>query len=163
MAETLQRPLGLRYQTGRDSMASRRREFYRLIHGVARYARQWAVTRREYQVCADAMRDEPRLSIDGLDTLVELTARADQPDVLGDTLRQAVFGRMASPSPLCPFEASELEQEANAPLDLAQLLAAKEQSPVRWTQVIELGRQQVYATKRLIDAASRHAGWREAK
>lgn len=58
---------------------------------------------------------------------------------------------------LCAFEASEYEEQTNGPLNIAQQLAMKEKTPVRWLQVAECGTRQVVATKRLVAAASLQA------
>ena len=133
----------------------RRAEFRELLAGLARYLYDFAVTKTEKSVCKELMRGRA-LSIDGLETLVDLAGRADNPMVLEETLRSAVLRRLAAPKVICAFEASELEQEANHPLNIAQLLAAREKSPIRWTQVLETARQQLFATRRLIDAAVIH-------
>jgi hypothetical protein len=71
-------------------------------------------------------------------------------------VKEAVTIRKHQPAPICVFEASELEQQANAPLDSAQLFAHKEKTATRWQAVVDFGMAQLHATRRLVDSAIIH-------
>lgn len=138
-----------RFGVGRGS------EFLALLAEMARYLRGFATSQKEYDVCTDVMKGK-RLSIAGLERLVDIAARAERPFVLEDTLHRAVLDRMTAPR-TCPFEASQYEQQSNGPADEAQLLFAREKTPVRAIQTAEVLQTQAYATKQAIDALWRYA------
>lgn len=139
------------YQSRDEKLA----ELKALIGEAARGLRAYARTEREQSDCDDAIRGH-RLSFRVLNTLVCLAGRSEQPFVLETAIRDAVISEVASPS-MCAFEASELEQQANEPLNYGQLLAAKEDTPTRWVTVAELAAQQEFASRRLHEASLRRA------
>ena len=89
-----------------------------------------------------------------LGRLLRIQARADAHErhIVSNALRE-VEGRLAPATAICAHEASERETDVNGSLNMAQQLAAKEDTPTRWQQVIEYARHQLEATQRLIDAA----------
>lgn len=130
----------------------RGKELVALLGEAARYLRGFAQSQREYDDATDVIKGK-RLSYRCMDTLVSLAARADRPQALEDALCHAVLGRMAvSPLP-CRFTASYGEQQRNAPLDDAQLIAHHEDTPTRWLQVAELASEQERASKILKESA----------
>jgi len=122
-----------------------------LLHELHDHA---AATEQERRICQDAMRG--RMSFNALMSVVRMAARSGRLSLL-----KATVGGAATPYltgvPFCADEASEMETEANAPLDLAQVIAAREQTAVRWEQVAELADQQEFASHRLSEAARRKA------
>lgn len=91
---------------------------------------------------------------------MELVARggAEAEIRLEGLQREAITVRKHLPPALCVFEASELEQQANAPLDCAQLFAHKEKTATRWQAVVDFGMAQLHATRRLVESAIVHIG-----
>ena len=89
-----------------------------------------------------------------LGRLLRIQARADAHErhIVSSALRE-VEGRLAPAPLLCAHEASERETDVNGALNMAQQLAAKEDTATRWQAVIEFARHQLEATQRLIDAA----------
>lgn len=139
-----------------ESPAGRRREFEHFLVAMVEYLHAFAQDKEERTVCKEVKRLRS-LSVHGLKVLVRLAARSDKPFILEETMRAAVLAEMVNPTLPCVFEASESEQASNEPLNLAQLLAHKEKTPIRWTQVAETGMPQYHATRVLIDVA-----WQQA-
>lgn len=143
------------YQRDADLVA-RRVELKALFGEAARSLRPYARTAQERRVVDDAARGH-RLSFAGLETLVRLSARAEQWNCLELAIRNAVLSEMAHPTVVCAKEANERETAANGPLNHAQLLAEREDSAVRWVQVSELAAVQANASQVLRDAAWQRA------
>jgi hypothetical protein len=103
---------------------------------------------------ADCVKGKRAPSDVTLGRLLRIQARAEAHErhIVSSALRE-VEGRLAPAAPICAHEASERETHVNGRLDEAQMLAAKEDTPTRWQQVIEYARHQLEATQRLIDAA----------
>lgn len=157
MTERLRPSFVPRQQFGAD-LHTRRAEFKRMVCEFARSHRQFCLTSRERQSCDSIIRGAS-LSFDGMELLCVLAARDERdPTTLEKQIGGAVLQRALTPSPMCPFEASELEQESNGPLNLAQLKAHQEKTAVRWWHVIETGRTQIYATVRMVNSALVHVG-----
>lgn len=137
---------------------ARKDEFRALLKEIALYLYRFASTKAEKSICQELARGRS-LSIDGLDVLCDLAAKSDRPFVLENGIQRTVVQRVAAlPSPpLCAFEASRLEQQANETLNLAQLVAAEEDNPAHWGLVAELAAQQEFASDRLEKAAWRRA------
>lgn len=134
-----------------DELSVRRQELRELWAETAKKLRPYARTRKEYLRVTDAIGGQ--ISGPLLDLMVELDARAEMPGALEEFGRAAVVNRVAFPAPPCVFEASELEQRSNEPLNQMQLVATKERTPVRWGEVASLAWQQIRATVALFDAA----------
>lgn len=88
--------------------------------------------------------------------LMALAARADLSHAWSDAVR-AVEVQVAPAGVPVAEEANEAEQLANEALNMAQLQAEREKSPTRWLVVWELCKQQMHATRRLMDAAASRA------
>jgi hypothetical protein len=103
---------------------------------------------------ADCVKGKRAPSDTTLGRLLRIQARAEAHErhIVSSALRE-VEGRLAPAAPICAHEASERETHVNGRLDEAQMLAAKEDTPTRWQQVVEYARHQLEATQRLIDAA----------
>jgi hypothetical protein len=146
----------LRYQSNTPSLAERRKEFDELFSEAVRSLRPFALTERERQTVDDAARLRS-LSPAGLKTLVAIAARSDRPFILEECIRSAVVAAtVAAPAP-CLDEANEAETESNHPLNVSQLLWERERTPVRAVGVVEAARQQLHATRILIDVFSLRA------
>lgn len=156
MAKTLQGHFAPCYQSS-DDLHTRRLEFKTLVCETARGLRSWCRTERERQRCDSVIRGAS-LSYEGLELLCTLAARSEQPWRLAQTIDGAVLQRAVAPAPICAIEASELEEASNGPLNEAQLLFAKEKTPVRAKQVIEAAMPQEQRTRKLIEAAHRFIG-----
>ena len=89
-----------------------------------------------------------------LGRLLRIQARADAHErhIVSSALRE-VEGRLAPALPICAHEASEIETDVNGALNMAQQLAAKEDTATRWQAVVQYAKAQLEATQRLIDAA----------
>lgn len=105
----------------------------------------------------DCIRDRRKASSETLSQLLDIQSRAEAPHYLSEQFRM-IEAQLLPSKPVCIHEVSEAEQESNAALDMAQLLFAKERSPVRAVQVAETGTQQLYRTRALVDQA-----WRVAR
>lgn len=73
--------------------------------------------------------------------------------ILSDEIR-ALEIHLTPPLDLCAPEVSDAEDDSNYPLDRAQKMAEREPTPTRWLHVWELCREQMYHTRRLMDAAA---------
>lgn len=123
---------------------------------VGRYLHDFAITKAEKSVCQEAMRGRS-LSFDGLETLCRIAARSDRPFIVEEAVRAVVIVLHTNPPVICPLEASKQEQESNGLLDLDQLDAHREKTPVRWGRVADTGKMQMHRTRVLVDSASRVA------
>lgn len=144
------------YQNRTDPLA-RRVEFRAMLAALGRHLYPYAVGATEKRVLDDLIRGR-RLSIDGLEILCGIASRAGNPMCLEQAIGGAVLTRALHPVPTCVFEESEAEERSNAPLNEAQLLLAREKTPVRAIQVFELANVQAHQTRRLADAALLFAG-----
>lgn len=143
--------------------AARREEVLNLVRSaMGVVARQLLVavppshrSKSETDFLQDVARDRRAASPETLGAILAVQRRADYPHLFSEAVRGVELG-LAPVAPLCPFEASEAEQQANAPLDLAQLIAAKDKSRTRWEAVRDYAAKQLHATRRLLDAASLH-------
>lgn len=87
------------------------------------------------------------------ETLAGLMAIQDR--IGGHALSDELRGlESAVTVPVCALEANEQEHEPDAALDMAQLKAAREQTPARWRAVWELCQRQIDALRKLADAAA---------
>lgn len=146
------------YHDDADSLVTRRREFRKLLAAIADKLHAAALTPEEKSVCQEVKRGRS-LSINGLETLVQLAARCDigQSHILEQAIARAVAER-PTVVPLCAWEANERETEINGRLDNAQILAEREDSPTRWYAVGELAGEQEIISRQLRFASIQRAG-----
>lgn len=110
-------------------------------------------TAEESQFLSDCVAGKRNVTPRVMARLVDLQTRGDAHiHYLLSTTIETIEARAAGKI-ICAFEASEFEQETNGPLNMAQLLAAREKTPVRWGQVRDTAKHQLVATKNLMVAA----------
>lgn len=104
----------------------------------------------------DCARGRREASRETLVRLMDLSGRADKAGLVSDMIRALEVRHSPPESQGCVYEASYGEQDANEPLNKAQMMAHQEKCPTRWSLVWELCKGQLRATQRLMDAAARH-------
>lgn len=137
-----------------DELLSGRERFRRDVCEFARALRPMCRNENERGRCDNIIRGHS-LSHDGLEFLCRLSARRQEaPLGLAKLVEAKILAHCAEES-MCRFDASHNEQQANAALDDAQLLAHHEDSPTRWSLVWELATQQAFVSTRLANTAYR--------
>lgn len=149
IGQTSQQRLPIVYQQNGDSLESRRQEFRKLLANAARYLYDYAATKAERSVCQEVIRGRA-LSIDGLEILVELAARAERPFTLEDVMRHAVLQRMAA----SPAEISTLHHVETIDQGLAdpwQVRFDRETTPVIRDATVEHCLPHLHSLRAYID------------
>lgn len=143
-----------------ESLVARREELAALTREAMGFvARQILVTLPPNQRSSDEsdfLQDVARGRRDfgNLAMLLALESRSALPHRVSEAIRAREISLSAKS--LCRQEANLLEESSNAPLNQAQLLAEREDTPTRWQQVVEFAQRQMYATRQLLDAAYSH-------
>jgi hypothetical protein len=114
----------------------RRAEFRRLFALAIRKIADHAVTKQERSVCAEAIKGRS-LSIDGLDILLDIAARAEKPFALEQFIGGQVIQRMAGVPSLCVTTTFLNETRAQARGDIDRSHFHVERTPVRRDQAAD--------------------------
>lgn len=89
---------------------------------------------------------------DALVMVFEIARQSNEPCHALSSVFHELEVEMAAATPLCPTEASDAEDEANHPLNVAQKLWERERTPVRAVGVVEAAMQQLHKTQAILRA-----------